>query len=50
VLTLSAAPGFGVATQTLANGLSPLGVLGGLNPLFQIGGPRTVQLALRLSY
>jgi hypothetical protein len=50
VLTLSPGPGFGSATQTLANGLNPLGVLGGLSPLFQVGGPRTTQLALRLRF
>ena len=50
VLTLSPGPGFGSATQTLANGLNPLGVLGGLSPLFQVGGPRTMQLALRLLF
>jgi hypothetical protein len=50
VLTLSPGPGFGSATQTLANGLNPLGVLGGLSPLFQVGGPRTMQLALRLRF
>jgi Carboxypeptidase regulatory-like domain len=50
VLTLSPGPGFGSAMQTLANGLNPLGVLGGLSPLFQVGGPRTTQLALRLRF
>jgi hypothetical protein len=39
-----------ISTQTLANGLSPSGVLGQLSPLFQIGGPRTMQLALRLHF
>jgi hypothetical protein len=33
---------FGRATQMLSNGL------GGLSPLFQIGGPRSLQLALKL--
>ena len=49
-LTLKASPGFGTPTKTLANGLNPVGLLGGLNPLFQIGGPRTVQFALRLRF
>ena len=40
----------GAATRTLANGLSPLGVLGGLSPLFQIGGPRSMQFAVRLRF
>jgi len=40
----------GAATKTLAYGLSPLGVLGGLSPLFQIGGPRSMQFALRLGF
>jgi hypothetical protein len=35
---------FGQATQTLASGL------GGLSPLFQIGGPRSIQLALKLQF
>jgi hypothetical protein len=43
-------PGFGSATQTLANGLGPSNVVGQLSPLFQIGGPRTMQFALRLHF
>jgi len=35
---------FGRATQMLASGL------GGLSPLFQIGGPRSLQLALKLQF
>jgi len=35
---------FGQATSTLANSL------GGLNPLYQMGGPRSMQLALRLAF
>jgi hypothetical protein len=35
---------FGVATSTLNN------ALGGLNSLYQIGGPRSIQLALKLSF
>ena len=50
VLTVPAGPPWGAATQTLANGLSPTGVVGQLSPLFQIGGPRTLQLALRLHF
>lgn len=35
---------FGRSTQLLSTGL------GGINPLFQIGGPRSLQLALRLQF
>jgi hypothetical protein len=48
-LTL-AGPGFGSATQTLATGLGPSNVVGQLSPLFQIGGPRSMQFALRLRF
>jgi hypothetical protein len=37
-------PNFGRATQILSSGL------GGLNPLFQIGGPRSMQLALKFEF
>jgi hypothetical protein len=43
-------PRFGVATQTLANGLGPSLIPGELNPLFQIGGPRVLQLAVRFLF
>ena len=36
--------------QTLANGLGPGNVLGQLSSLFQIGGPRSMQFALRLRF
>jgi len=49
-LTLAPGPGFGSATQTLATGLSPSNVVGQLSPLFQIGGPRSMQFALRLRF
>jgi len=49
-LTLTHDTTFGRSTQTLASGLSSTGVAGQLNPLFQIGGPRTMQFALRLSF
>jgi hypothetical protein len=49
-LTLAQSPGFGVATQSLANGLAEIGVPGGLSPLFQIGGPRSIQFALRVRF
>jgi hypothetical protein len=41
---------FGVATSMLSNGLSPSQIPGELNPLFQIGGPRIMQFALRLNF
>jgi hypothetical protein len=37
-------PNFGVSTQMLNRGL------GGLSPLYQIGGPRSTQLSLRLQF
>src|SRR5262249_6710505 len=40
-------PLFGRSTQTLANSLGSGGANGGLNPLYQIGGPRSIQLALK---
>lgn len=41
--------GFGCSTQTLAGSLA--GTDGaGLNPLYQIGGPRSIQLALKLQF
>ena len=39
---------FGRATQTLATALGSGGANGGFNPLYQIGGPRSIQLALKL--
>ena len=41
---------FGYSTQTLANSLGSGGANGGFNPLYQIGGPRSIQLALRLEF
>ena len=43
-------PLFGRSTQTLANSLGSGGANGGFNPLYQIGGPRSIQLALKLEY
>jgi hypothetical protein len=37
-------PNFGVATQMLGRGL------GGLNPLYQVGGPRSLQLGLKVRF
>ena len=43
-------PQFGQATQMLNNSLDSGGQSGGLNPLYQIGGPRSIQLALKLQF
>jgi hypothetical protein len=43
-------PLFGRSTQTLSNSLGSGGANGGFNPLYQIGGPRSVQLALKLVF
>jgi len=43
-------PLFGNATQTLANFLGSGGANGGFNPLYQIGGPRSIQLAAKLQF
>jgi len=40
-------PLFGQSTGTLA---SSLGGNGGFNPLYQVGGPRSIQLAMKLSF
>jgi hypothetical protein len=41
---------FGYSTATLASSLGSGGSNGGLNPLYQIGGPRSIQLALKLQF
>jgi hypothetical protein len=41
---------FGCLTQTLANSLRSGGANGGFNPRYQIGGPRSIQLALKLQF
>ncbi|HEY9403570.1 MAG TPA: carboxypeptidase regulatory-like domain-containing protein [Pyrinomonadaceae bacterium] len=43
-------PLFGRSTQTLASSLGSGGANGGLNPLYQIGGPRSIQFALKLQF
>jgi hypothetical protein len=43
-------PLFGVSTETLADSMGSGGASGGFNPLYQIGGPRSIQLALKLSF
>jgi hypothetical protein len=43
-------PLFGQSTQMLGASLGTGGQNGGLNPLYQIGGPRSAQLALKLVF
>ncbi len=43
-------PQFGQATMMLNNSLGSGGQSGGLNPLYQVGGPRSIQLALKLQF
>ena len=43
-------PQFGQSTQMLNNSLGSGGQSGGLDPLYQIGGPRSVQFALKLQF
>ena len=41
---------FGQSIQTLAGSLGSGGVNGGLSPAYQVGGTRSLQLALRLQF
>ena len=41
---------FGYSTGMLSQDLGRGGLNGGLNPLYQVGGPRSIQLALRLVF
>ena len=41
---------FGRSTQTLASSLGTGGANGGLSPLYQVGGPRSIQFALKLQF
>jgi hypothetical protein len=43
-------PLFGQSTRMLAPSLGAGGSAGGFNPLYQTGGPRSLQLALKLSF
>jgi len=43
-------PLFGQATQMLGSSLGAGGQTGGLNPLYQIGGPHSVQLVVKLVF
>lgn len=48
--TLGNTLGFGESPSSLSAGLGGGGNTGGFNPLFQVGGPRAVQLALRVEF
>ncbi len=41
---------FGYSTETLASSLGSGGAIGGVNPLQQIGGPRSNQLGAKLQF
>ena len=43
-------PNFGVSTNMLGRRLGSGGNSGGFSPLYQIGGPRSIQLSLKLSF
>jgi hypothetical protein len=41
---------FGRATAMLGRSLGSGGLSGGFNPLYQIGGPRSIQLSMKLRF
>jgi hypothetical protein len=41
---------FGVSTTMFGKSLGSSGLLGGFNPLYQIGGPRSIQLSLKIGF
>lgn len=43
-------PVFGQSTQMLKTSLGAGGTTGGFSPLYQVGGPRSIQLALKLQF
>ena len=47
---LLSSPLFGISTSMLGRSLGSGGINGGFAPLYQIGGPRSVQLALKLQF
>jgi outer membrane receptor protein involved in Fe transport len=47
---LSLQNGFGISSNMLNQGLNTTGFGTGFNPLFQIGGPRSLQLALKMNF
>jgi hypothetical protein len=48
--TLPTNPQFGLSDRMFGTSLGTGGVSGGFNPLYQIGGPRSIQLCLRLQF
>jgi hypothetical protein len=48
--TLITSPTFGISQSMLAQGLGGGGTFGGFSPLYQTGGPRSMQLSLRVSF
>jgi hypothetical protein len=49
-ITTLTSPVFGQATQMLAPSLGSSGLQGGLNQLYQFGGPRSAQLSLKVRF
>jgi hypothetical protein len=47
---LSKSNTFGVSTSMLNQGLGSAGANSGFSPLYQMGGPRSVQLSLKVSF
>jgi hypothetical protein len=43
-------PNFGISTAMFGRSLGSGGSLGGFSPLYQIGGPRSIQFSLRLGF
>ena len=43
-------PNFGLSTQVLSNALGTGGANGGFSPIYQFGGPRSLQFALKLQF
>jgi hypothetical protein len=48
--TLFDSPTFGESTQMLGQSLGTGGIEAGFSPLYQIGGPRSIQLALKVQF
>ena len=43
-------PLFGVSGWMLNKGLGTAGINGGLNPVYQVGGPRSIQMVIKLAF
>ena len=41
---------FGISQSMLGRSLGTGGINGGFNPLYQVGGPRSIQLSLKLNF